>query len=384
MAEGSETPNGEQGPGPEGRPRRSEGDLLAERRARRAAESGEIALTRRAEAAEATVQTLERHVASLQQRLREAEDERLRMDELLEAERAAVLERENELRRVKQREYAEQQLRVEAEDRLLMLDRDSRVELEALSTRLSASEAGARELALRLDGVQRQLAEAEQQAAAERAGALAELRSEAEQDLQARLSDLERRALEIQRGLDAERAARERSERLLESMRQGNRRMESLLGDMKGIVARVTAALAAERAGAERPTVERSAIGQPEAGQHPPAPSVPGEARGAEMADALAAAVERLRARAECAPPIPDAESAGPAPELAASLGGEESTRASGDEAVAGVSVEPAAPVAQLPANKHSLSWIARRRIKRKQRRERRSSASVPPSMQSQ
>jgi hypothetical protein len=391
MAEGSETPNGEQGPGPEGRPRRSEGDLLAERRARRAAESGEIALTRRAEAAEATVQTLERHVASLQQRLREAEDERLRMDEILDAERSAVLERENELRRVKQREYAEQQLRVEAEDRLLMLDRDSRVELEALSTRLSASEAGARELALRLDGVQRQLAEAGthaegvgQQAAAERAGALAELRSEAERDLKARLSDLERRALEIQRGLDAERAARERSERLLESMRQGNRRMESLLGDMKGIVARVTAALAAERASAERPTIDRSAIGQLEAGQHPPAPSVPGEARGVEMADALAAAVERLRARAECAPPIPDAESAGPTPELAASLGGEESTRASGDEAVAGASVEPAAPVAQLPANKHSLSWIARRRIKRKQRRERRSSASVPPSMQSQ
>ena len=64
------------------------------------------------------MQTLESHVASLQQRLREAEQERRRVAELLEAERAHGAERESELRRVKQREYAEQQLRVEAEDRL--------------------------------------------------------------------------------------------------------------------------------------------------------------------------------------------------------------------------------------------------------------------------
>jgi hypothetical protein len=379
MAEGSETPNGEQGSGPEGRPRRSEGDLLAERRARRAAESGEIALTRRAEAAEATVQTLERHVASLQQRLREAEDERLRMDELLDAERAAGVERESELRRVKQREYAEQQLRVEAEERLLMLDRDSRVELERLSTRLSASEAGAGELALRLDGVQRQLAEAEQHAAAERAGVLADLRSAAEQDLQARLTDLERRALEIQSGLDAERAARERSERLLENMRQGSRRMEALLGDMKGIVARVTASLAVEQSQIGRPQIGRSEVDRQQ-----PVAAAPGEARGAEMADALAAAVERLRARAECAAPGPDAETAAPTPEAAAPPPGDGAAAAAGDEAVQGAPVVRASAAAQLPANKHSLSWIARRRIKRKQRRERRSSASGPPSMQSQ
>ncbi len=385
MAEGSETPNGE-GTGPEGRtdrPRagapppqagvRSEGDLLAERRARRAAESGEIALTRRAEAAEATVQTLERHVASLQQRLREAEDERLRMDELLDAERGAALEREHELRRVKQREYAEQQLRVEAEERLLMLDHESRVEIERLSTRLSESEADAHELGRRLEGVQRQLAEAAQEAA-ERAGVLADLRSAAEQDLQARLTDLEHRALEIQRGLDAERAAREHSERLLESMRQGHRRMESLLGEMKGIVARVTAALAAARS-----EIDRSEIGQQQ-----PAPAVPSEARGAEMADALASAVERLRARAEAAAPVSDAESASPAPEEAAAPAGEEAAAPAGEEAAQGARVERRAAAAQLPAHKHSLSWVARRRIKRKQRRERRSSASGPPSMPSQ
>src|SRR5476651_1390374 len=115
MVEESETPG--IGAGAEGRGRGGEGDLLAERRARRAAESGEAPLIRRAEAAEATVQTLERHVASLQQRLREAEEDRHRMSELVEGERAIALERESELRRVKQREYAEQQLRVEAEDR---------------------------------------------------------------------------------------------------------------------------------------------------------------------------------------------------------------------------------------------------------------------------
>jgi hypothetical protein len=160
MAEGSETPNGEQGTGPEGRPRRGEGDLFAERRARRAAESGEVALMCRAEAAEATVQTLERHVASLQQRLLEVEEERQRTDELLDAEREGVLEREHELRRVKQREYAEQQLRVEAEDRLASTDRESLAEIERLSQRLDGSEQEARALVLRLEGLQRQLAEA--------------------------------------------------------------------------------------------------------------------------------------------------------------------------------------------------------------------------------
>ncbi len=365
MAEGSETPNGEQGSGPEGRSRRGEGDLFAERRARRAAESGEVALTRRAEAAEATLQTLERHVASLQQRLREVEDERLRMDELLEAERAAAHEREHELRRVKQREYAEQQLRVEAEERMThlsevgaRLDRESRVEIELLGARLSASEEDARELARRLEDVQRLLAEAEQDTAAERAAV-----RRSEQDLQARMGDLERRALEIQHGLDVERAARERSQRLLESMREGHRRMELLLGEMKGIVARVTAALVAE----DRTKTARR-----------PAQAAAPDARGAEMADALAAAVERLRARAQDVVPAGE--------QTAAQAGEQEGARVA--EAAPPVSEEPAAPARDAPAqaapvvhrlpaaghppHKHSMSWFARRRIKRKQRRERR------------
>jgi chromosome segregation protein len=369
MAEGSETPNGEQGSGPEGRPRRSEGDLFAERRARRAAETGEAALMRRAEAAEATVQTLERHVASLQQRMREAEQERARTDELLEAERAAALEREHELRRVKQREYAEQQLRVEAEDRLASFDRESRVEIERLSARLDASEQDARELAQRLEGVQRQLAEAEQVAASERSSV-----RRSEHELQLRLSELERRALEIQRGLDGERVARERSEQLLQSMREGHRRMELLLGEMKGIVARVSAALVAdERAKSARSQLVRQT-----------GPAAPPQERGAEMADALAAAVERLRARAALSP---EGEAAPPADgEDDAPAGAEEAADAPAvadahraplvTEAPAPAAAEVAPQASEAPtrpsAHKHSLSWFARMRIRRKQRRERR------------
>ncbi len=65
-------------------PRPDEPDLLAERRARRAGEPTEQALLRRAEAAEATVRTLEAHVFSLQQRLAEADGDRRRTDELAE------------------------------------------------------------------------------------------------------------------------------------------------------------------------------------------------------------------------------------------------------------------------------------------------------------
>jgi hypothetical protein len=352
MTDERETPGAEP-------PRRSEGDLLAERRARRAVETGEPALTRRAEAAEATVQTLERHVASLQQRLREAEDERRGMSELVEAEQALAHQREHELRRVKQREYAEQQLRVEAEDRLIAVDRDSRAEVERLSGRLSSSEDGARVLGDRLESVQRQLAEAEQTAAAERAAV-----RRSELGLEARLGELERRAAEIQAGLEAERAARERSERQLESMREGHRQIEGIVGDMKAIVARLLIACGGLASSpAPRPT--RAALPDGPAGQAPrraqpsgdsprhehhlplapvgerPAEPAPGrdvEARGAEIADALAEAVERLRRRAE-ASPEPDQEP------VAAGIG--------------------------APPHKHSMSLIKRWRIRRKQRRRR-------------
>ncbi len=84
IAEGSSSSS--QTPVPRGGPSQppSERDLLAERRARRASESGENALLRRAETAEATVKTLEGHVASLQRRLEEAEQDERRTSELAE------------------------------------------------------------------------------------------------------------------------------------------------------------------------------------------------------------------------------------------------------------------------------------------------------------
>jgi hypothetical protein len=67
-----------------GPPEPGEPDLLAERRARRIADPTEAALLRRAEAAEATVRTLETHVASLQQRLRDSEGDTRHTSDLAE------------------------------------------------------------------------------------------------------------------------------------------------------------------------------------------------------------------------------------------------------------------------------------------------------------
>ena len=120
MAEENETPGGESGRPPG----RRESDLLAERRARRAAEGGEQALIRRAEAAEATVHTLERHVHSLQQRLREAEEEHARLAAGLTEERTAAETGEQELRSARQREYEELQLRRQAEQRVERVERE--------------------------------------------------------------------------------------------------------------------------------------------------------------------------------------------------------------------------------------------------------------------
>jgi hypothetical protein len=108
----------------------------AERRARRAW-LGDAALLRRAEAAEATARTLQGHLADL--RRREAEVAQAREDLA-----AQLAERELELRRVKQREYAEQQLRVEAEEVLARVRRGHRVELERWQRRAEEAHAAAR------------------------------------------------------------------------------------------------------------------------------------------------------------------------------------------------------------------------------------------------
>jgi hypothetical protein len=381
IAEGNETPGSEPGGGGEGRGRRSEGDLLAERRARRTAESGEHALMLRAEAAEATVRTLETHVASLQQRLGDAEQEGRRISDLLEAERAprpggrsdfvqpppppsssrdATLERE--LQRASQREYAEQRLRVEAEDRGADVQRESRAEIERLRRRLSASEREAEALGARLEVVERELAEAEQAAATERMALM-----RAERALRARVSELEGAALQMHGALEAERTARRRAEHLLDALREAQRGALGLLGGLAETIARLReASIAAVPAPppplpsspqpratqVPRPAAEeRPLVRSPAA--HPLAPAQrlrearPGEGgelsqasgedtRSAEMAEALASAVQRLRARVE-----------------------EQATT-------------PAVPVATRPVHKHSMSLITRTRLALRRRRERR------------
>jgi chromosome segregation ATPase len=341
MAEGTQRPGGE--------PPRSEQDLLADRRARRASESGEASLVRRAEVAEATVQTLETHLASLQQRVRDAEEESRRTAELIESERTALSDEprgegsgdvvlEYELRRARQRSHVERQLRIEAEDRYSDLERESRAEIDRLLRRLSSSEREVGELAVRFDALQRELAEAHQAAAGRGA---AEQRAETE--LHERLAELEQNAAEIQRGLDSERAARARSEELLEGMARSHHQMQAIVGDLRTGFARLNAALS-ERA---EPVAH-------------PAPA-PAESPGGEMADALAAAVVRLRDRAEEA-------HAGPLPELS-----EEELEAEplSEETAEESPPDQAESLLKGPAYKHSLSLIGRLRLARKQRRAR-------------
>ena len=393
IAEGNETPGGESGGAPEGRGRLNEGDILADRRARRAAESGEHALALRAEAAEATVRTLETHVTSLQRQLRESEEEGRRLSERIDAtrpthvegrsepaERAYVPHRdpalERELQRASQREYAEQRLRIEAEDRCGDVERETRTEIERLGRRVDASERDAQTLGARLETAQRELAEAEQALAAQRAAVL-----RSERELRERLSGLERQAQQLHGGLEAERAARERAEQMLNALQQAQRGAQLLLSGLADTVARLR-----ETALRQRET-STSAPSQPPADQVPPSPSpitgavpiawqppVPrapepltskpaqvqaqaqgpsaspaalvssaqqrplpsAETSGGEMAEALAAAVERLRARVE---------------EQAAAL---------------------QSPATKAAPHKHTMSLIARTRLALRRRREQR------------
>ncbi len=377
MPEGSEKP-GET-------PRPSERDLLAERRARRAidwdpahpgqANPGQAdptdALTRRAEVAEATVQTLETHLSSLREQVREAAEERAIFAERLVAEQASVAEREHELRSVKQREYAEQQLRVEAEDRRARAERDSRAEIDRLTRRLGASEHHARELSQRLESAQRELDEAEQAAVAE----LSELRATGERELRARFDELERHALEIRREIDAERTARVQAERRLAEIRAGYRRMELLVAELKGTMAQLRTA-ATRESSAGGTTTQR--------------PVAPAAEHREELADALAAAVERLRARAEASADEPGEllDAAAGEPE---ELAGDAAAGASAELADApalrpSVELDPlsAAVAEQRALHKHSMSLLGRVRLRRKQRRERRAAAAAPPNINAQ
>jgi hypothetical protein len=337
IAEESETPAG-------GPPQRSERDLLAERRARRAAESGDTGLLRRAEAAEATVKTLETHLASLQQRLLDTEQSARRS-----AERLA--ERELQLRRVKQQEYAEQQLRIEAEQAL-----------EDANRRIAG-----------IDGQGRALNE-----------------------LQQRVAELERRSIKLERAFDEERRARERGERALEQIRRSHSAMASMLGELRTVASSLRAL--AERGPAADAAAPSPMFSGPPASPRarvaPSAPepsarlgvsSAPGSsgaaasvARREELAEALAIAVERLRARAE-------AEASGAAQEQEAASAPSATALAQADAPVTPAptdapDVPPAPPSPSIsqtrppatwpPTHKHSMSLIGRWRAARKHRRQ--------------
>src|SRR5450755_889535 len=109
----------------------------------------------------------------------------------------------------------------------------------------------------------------------------------------------------MQQGLETERAARERTAGELEAVRSGHGQMEQLVSEMKAIVERAISAAAAAAARPPAPEPLRAgqstAFGEASRGQALASAELVGDARGAEMADALAAAVERLRARADAA-----------------------------------------------------------------------------------
>jgi hypothetical protein len=140
------------------------------------------------------------------------------------------------------------------------------------------------------------------------------------------------------------------AERRLAEMRDGYRRMELLVAELKGTMAELRAA----------------ATREPGTGERTQRPAAPAEQR-EELADALAAAVERLRARAETSAGEPEELADAPDPRPSAGLD------------------RPSAAAAERRAlHKHSMSLLGRVRLRRKQRRERRAAAAEPPNINAQ
>ena len=323
--------------------------VLAERRARRA-EIAEQALLRRASEAEATVDTLQRQLANLEQRF-------ARTNEELERLRRGANEGEAERRRLRQREYAEQQQRLESEERVRELRAQIAGESDGLRASLREAERKTERLTGELERVQRALAEAQHAAAAERAN----LRR-AREDLAAREAEFTQREQQIARGEAAAGSTDERVEalgtqlhsvsdhlgRLEDALEQATsserearaelaaerarhdeelaalqRRVEELRGDLATAIGLVRGALAAEHDARVQAEAELRAAGEaaqalreelerahqePAAtalavGELPPAHAAEAASEAEvrrqreEMAEALAAAVARLRAR---------------------------------------------------------------------------------------
>jgi hypothetical protein len=253
MIEESETP----GVGP---PSDAAADVLAERRARHA----DPAVIRRADAAEAAVRNLETHLAALERRLEEVGRERERISQQL-------TERESDVREVKQREYAEQQLRVEAEERAERIQHELRAEIQELSRRIDDTERQARELSAELDHLRERDAKLAP-IVGELMGVATKLRSGFEREFTALREEFQRQVI----------WERETYVRELTAM---GARMEDLRFELTRTADDLRAQLATEPPSSSllehtsEPDSEREA------------------AHRREMADALVAAVERLRAR---------------------------------------------------------------------------------------
>lgn len=261
-------------------PHDPERDVLAERRARRGEPVGDPILIRRAETAEATAHALEQRLSGIQTRLQEAERESRDASQRL-------VEREQELTRASERlSNGEQQLRSIS---TRLADRER--ELHTVSERL-----GDRERDLRT--VSDRLAEREQQL------------QRAELEIRGRVDALEQRVGEVQDDLVREREARQAAEGELEALRAAQAAVQPLIGDLRQIAHRLRlAAESGELAGVagaiqasavplvpqESIAAAAAAFAAPE--NEPAQPGAPLDAGSAQMADALAAAIQRLRAR---------------------------------------------------------------------------------------
>jgi hypothetical protein len=348
IAEGDDEP-----PAAERRARELERDVLAERRARRAG-PGEPAEFRRADAAQDAAHALERQLADLRRRQMEAERERERLSEQLAG-------REHELRRVKQREYAEQQLRVEAEENVSRLRRRQRAEIDRLQrhveeARRAMQSTGERAEELRVraeqdrDEAERRRKETERRlAAAERERLRAEQRGAT---LAARLTTVSDSCARLQTGmLVLEGAAGALRAEVEEERETANARIHELERRCAAAADRVWE-LERECAAADVRVRQLERALEPPAVPRPAAASP--EARRDEMAGALAAAVERLRARVatveELDPDEPQTPTP-PTPETPAAASVPETTAAE----PAAVEVVPR----QLPPPTRREPWLA-------------------------
>jgi hypothetical protein len=261
-------------------PHDPERDVLAQRRALRGEPVGDPILIRRAETAEAAAHALEERLAGIQARLQEAEYASRDTSQRL-------AEREQELTRASQRlGEGELQLRTIS---ARLADRES--ELHAVSERLSDRERD-------LSAVSERLAQREQQL------------QRAELEIRGRVDALERRVEEVHEDLARERVARLAAERELEALKAAQAAVQPLVGDLRQIAGRLRVVAEAgartDQAGVPSAPGPLAQAEQPAPLDEqadivaPPAtvvPSAQAEASSEQMAEALAAAIQRLRAR---------------------------------------------------------------------------------------